>query len=307
LAIDRVFADLGLTVLERGWLSSNNIVFAAAGETPATVVDTGYVSHADQTCALVSRQLRGQPLGRVLNTHLHSDHCGGNAALQARWGCEVWVPEASFDDVLRWDEKRLTFDATGQRCDRFTAQRALCVGESVQLGARAWQVIAAPGHDPYAVMFFEPESRVVITADALWEHRVAINFPTLDGEPGFDAALAALDSIERLAPSVCIPGHGAPFTDLAAAIARSRCRLAQFAAEPARHLAYAERALTMFHMLEWQAVRRDALVQWLAEAPIFRAAWRDVLNSATRAEAVVERLLADGLLRLDEADTLRLP
>uniref|UniRef100_UPI0035A10BAD MBL fold metallo-hydrolase n=2 Tax=Delftia TaxID=80865 RepID=UPI0035A10BAD len=79
----------GMTVLERGWLSANNIVFAADPADPqddgAAVVDTGYVSHADQTVLLIEQTLAGQPLARILNTHLHSDHCGGNAALQARW------------------------------------------------------------------------------------------------------------------------------------------------------------------------------------------------------------------------------
>ncbi|HEY9024504.1 MAG TPA: MBL fold metallo-hydrolase, partial [Burkholderiaceae bacterium] len=79
-------ASLGLTVLERGWLSANQAVFAACGDAPTTVVDTGFCAHADQTLALVDHALGGAPLGRIVNTHLHSDHCGGNAALQRRGG-----------------------------------------------------------------------------------------------------------------------------------------------------------------------------------------------------------------------------
>jgi len=59
-------------------------VFAATDGTPATVVDTGFCRHSEQTIALVDRALAGTPLARIVNTHLHSDHCGGNAALQAR-------------------------------------------------------------------------------------------------------------------------------------------------------------------------------------------------------------------------------
>jgi glyoxylase-like metal-dependent hydrolase (beta-lactamase superfamily II) len=47
------------------------------------VVDTGYVTHAEQTLALIESVLGTRPLDRILNTHLHSDHCGGNAALQS--------------------------------------------------------------------------------------------------------------------------------------------------------------------------------------------------------------------------------
>ena len=46
------------------------------------VVDTGYCIHAEQTLALVEAALQGAPLQRIVNTHLHSDHCGGNALLR---------------------------------------------------------------------------------------------------------------------------------------------------------------------------------------------------------------------------------
>ncbi|OYU79767.1 MAG: MBL fold metallo-hydrolase, partial [Burkholderiales bacterium PBB5] len=66
---------VGLTVLERGWLSSNNLVIhPAPGEPGAVLVDTGHSHHADQTLALLQRTLGHTPLARIVNTHLHSDH-----------------------------------------------------------------------------------------------------------------------------------------------------------------------------------------------------------------------------------------
>lgn len=56
--------------LERGWLSANNIVFLDADA--ATIVDTGYCIHAEQTLSLVRSCIGTRPLGRILNTHLHS-------------------------------------------------------------------------------------------------------------------------------------------------------------------------------------------------------------------------------------------
>ena len=38
----------------------------------------------EHAVALVQAALGGQALELLLNTHLHCDHCGGNAALQAR-------------------------------------------------------------------------------------------------------------------------------------------------------------------------------------------------------------------------------
>ena len=72
-----------MRVFERGWLSSNNVLLFD-DDSSATLVDTGYVSHRTQTLALVQSALGGRKLTRILNTHLHSDHCGGNALPAAR-------------------------------------------------------------------------------------------------------------------------------------------------------------------------------------------------------------------------------
>ena len=66
-------------VLERGWLSSNNIVFV--GKDKTAIVDTGYCTHENQTLTLLRHVLKGRALNEIYNTHLHADHCGGNTIL----------------------------------------------------------------------------------------------------------------------------------------------------------------------------------------------------------------------------------
>ena len=112
-------ARAGITVFERGWLSSNNVLIRGDANNGAAVIDTGYWFHADQTLALLRRALGGEPLARVVNTHLHSDHCGGNAAVAAAFGAEIDVPIGSAKLVDAWDEEQLTYAATGQHCPRF--------------------------------------------------------------------------------------------------------------------------------------------------------------------------------------------
>lgn len=296
--------ELGLVVLERGWLSSNNIVFR--GRLGATVVDTGYDSHAEQTVALLRRELRDEPLVTIVNTHLHSDHCGGNAALQQAWGSEAWIPEVSFDAVHHWDLTRLTFTATDQRCTRFRADRPLAVEQSLRLGEFDWRVLPAPGHDPEAVMLFQQDSRVLISADALWEHHLAIIFPELYGRSGFSDAHRVLDRIQELAPRVVIPGHGPPFSVVAAAIEASRSRLTAFERDPLRHLGYAARALVTFRLLELRRCDRQQLLDWMMRTPIFvalRAQSPDGESGASLAHQTIKRLLSDGMLR-QEGSTL---
>ena len=55
MSADGIALPPAMRVFERGWLSSNNILFAGPG--PTTLVDTGYLLHAEQTLALVARAL----------------------------------------------------------------------------------------------------------------------------------------------------------------------------------------------------------------------------------------------------------
>jgi len=295
-----MFETLGLAVLERGWLSANQAVFRARGATPATVVDTGFCAHAGQTLALVDHALGGEPLGRIVNTHLHSDHCGGNEALQRRGDIETWVPAPSMPAVEGWDEAALSYRLTDQPCPRFVADRALVPGGRIAMGEATWQIHAAPGHDMDAVMLFEPQTRTLIAGDALWEQRLAIIFPELVGKDGFGPTRATLSLIERLQPRAVLPGHGRPFGDVARALAASRERVAAFERHPERHAQHAARALLVFHLLEVRQAGFGELVDWMRQAPIYRAVARraglDDAGATEWAAGHVRRLIDDGVL-----------
>ena len=309
--IAATFAALGIEVLERGWLSSNNVLFdvGKAGAS-ATLVDTGYELHAGQTVAWLRQRLGGRALGRVINTHLHSDHCGGNAALQREYGCEVWVPAVSLEAVRNWDEDRLTYRATDQACARFEAAGGLHAGSEVWIGARPWQAWATPGHDSEALVYFEPRSRVLIAGDALWRERLAIVFQALAGGDGFVNVRHTLDLIASLAPRIVIPGHGAPFTDVAQALLASRHRLAAFEREPEKHFVYALRALAMFHLLEHRRRPYAQMRAWMAATPVL-VRGRETLgispeHALALIDACLERLIAHAQLTL-AGDVLALP
>ncbi len=255
-----------MRVFERGWLSANNILFVDDEDT--VLVDTGYVTHAPQTVALVEAALQGRPLARIVNTHLHSDHCGGNAALQARWQPRTAIPAAEAEAVAAWDTDALSYVATGQQCDRFTFDSVLQDGDVLRLGGIDWQVVAAPGHDPHAVMLFAPAQRILISGDALWENGFGVIFPELEGESGFAEQAAVLERIAELDARVVIPGHGRMFAEVAAALERAKGRLGYLSADPARNASHAVKVLVKFKLLEQQRMARAELVAWMEAAPL---------------------------------------
>jgi glyoxylase-like metal-dependent hydrolase (beta-lactamase superfamily II) len=288
----------GLHVLERGWLSSNNVLLE--DDDGATLIDTGHSVHAEQTLALLRQLLDGKPLRHVVNTHLHSDHCGGNAAVQREWGPEVRVPSGSLQAVQRWDEQALSYRPTRQRCDRYSAQGSVAPGQVLRIGRRDWQVMAAPGHDPESVILFDARHGVLISADALWENGFGVVFPELDGAAAFDDVEQVLELIETLPVRCVIPGHGAPFTDVAAALGRARARLAGFRASPRRHLRHGAKVLLKYHMMEEREQAHAALHDWLRDTPLMQSIWdglgRPEGSFAAWAELLLQELLAGGVL-----------
>ena len=256
------FLPAGVSVLERGWLSSNNIVIQGADGT--ALIDSGYCTHAPQTLALLASALQGRVLDLLLNTHLHSDHCGGNAALQAAYPqLQTHIPPGGSAHVAQWDAQALSYLPTGQTCPPFEFNSTLKPGTDIRLGDLPWQIHAAPGHDPHSVILFEPVSRTLVSADALWERGFGVVFPELDGVGAFDEVAQTLDVIEALQPATVVPGHGAPFASgITEAIAFARKRLDGFVANPAKHLQYAAKVLLKFKLLELQHIEASALTAW---------------------------------------------
>ncbi len=294
-----------MRVFERGWLSANNILFLDGDDT--ALVDSGYVTHAPQTVALVASALDGRPLLRLINTHLHSDHCGGNAALQARWQPQTFIPAAEAEAVRTWDTEALSYRATGQQCDRFGFDALLHDGDLLRLGGIDWQVVAAPGHDPHAVMLFAPEPRILISGDALWENGFGVIFPELEGESGFAEQAAVLERIATLDVRLVIPGHGRMFTDVPAALTRAQGRLRHLGADAARNAVHAVRVLVKFKLLEAQRMPRADLLAWMNEAPLMqriRARFMPERVMADILEETLRALAGAGALALEGDDVL---
>ena len=267
-----------MRVFERGWLSSNNILFLGRGET--ALVDTGYVTHAEQTVALARHALQGRPLDLVINTHLHSDHCGGNAALQAAFACRTVIPESEAAKVRAWNEDELTYKATGQQCPRFRFDGTLSPGDVLTLGDMTWQALAAPGHDPHSLILFCPDEGILISADALWENGFGVVFPELEGESGFAEVRATLELIASLDVKLVIPGHGAPFTDVNKALATAFSRVDYFMADPARNAQNAVKVMLKFLLLERQSMPLEEVQSLLCGMALTREANQRYLQMA---------------------------
>lgn len=290
----------GMVVIQRGWLNANHVLFRENDNDGAVLIDSGYVTHADTTLALLRQPdaLGQRPLARVLNTHCHSDHMGGNARLQREYGAQLWVPEAEAPHIQNWDQAALWLDDAGQQAEPFRVDGLLRPGESLLLGQTEWQLLAAPGHRNEALMFYAPEYRILISGDALWQNGLGAVLP--DGQnAGIDAALATLDLIAALPVDYVIPGHGRPFADVGAALQRASRRLQALRSDPQRWAMSLLKSLLLFNLLEMGSLPLAQLPAYLDGLPLLQRVSRFLLQQPSMELAQV--LLAE----LEQARVVR--
>ena len=288
----------GLHVLERGWLSANNILLTDPDS--ATLIDSGYVTHQAQTLALVQNALNGRKLDRLVNTHLHSDHCGGNHLLQTHYTqLETWIPPGEAKAVSIWDAAALSYEATGQLCPRFKFEGLLQVGQILRLASLNWEVHAAPGHDPHSVILFEPTHKILISADALWANGFGVVFPELGGVDAFHEVAQTLDLIESLKPIWVIPGHGAVFENVDAALGIARKKLDGFVQNPQKHGRYGAKVLLKYKLLELTQVENKTFKTWATGVPYLKQ-----LHQTFGEKLPMQDWLEDMLLDLERSNAL---
>jgi len=222
-----------LVFIERDWLSANHVLFHDGDE--ATLVDTGYGKFNDVTIEKLDAALDGADLARIINTHIHSDHIGGNMALQRiHRGCSITVPVDEQPALVNWDSPEQMLSYADQEAERFAWDDVIEPGQTVTLGGEPWQAIATPGHDMGSLVFYSPARRILISADALWEHSSGFVPPqAIDAKP-LAAQRATFKRLAELDVALVLPGHGPMFTDFAGALKRASDKLELFASDDLR-------------------------------------------------------------------------
>ena len=138
-----------IAFIERDWLSANHVMFrdVDSGDS-ATLIDSGYGKFNDVTIEKVDAVLHDwgdSSLNRIINTHIHSDHIGGNAALQRlHAGCSITVPVDEQPALVNWDAPEQMLSYADQEAERFAWDDVIEPEQSLLLGGETWQAIATP-------------------------------------------------------------------------------------------------------------------------------------------------------------------
>jgi glyoxylase-like metal-dependent hydrolase (beta-lactamase superfamily II) len=211
--------------LTRLWAFNCYLVPEADG---LTLVDTNMSGSG--AAILRAAQRLGQPISRIALTHAHADHAGSLDELAAQLpGVEVALAArtAAFlrgELGLQADEPQTPL--RGGFVTRTTpASRLLQPGDSVG----SLRVVAAPGHTPDQIAFFDERDGSLIAGDAFQTQagtavagvtRWLFPFPAL-ATWHLPTALQTAVALRALNPSRLVVGHGRVLVNPAAAMDRA--------------------------------------------------------------------------------------
>jgi glyoxylase-like metal-dependent hydrolase (beta-lactamase superfamily II) len=293
----------GITVVERGWLNCNQILLTSPHEN--VLIDSGYGRHAATTLSIVENKLNGAALHRLINTHCHSDHMGGNRALREKYGCRITIPAGEARHVVPWTTQSCWSAEMDQYVEQFAFDDTITDGDTFSAGGVTWEAIAAPGHDMDALMFWCASRRVLISGDALWERGMGFVWPSNAGNvpnSNIHAAFQTFTVIEALRPAMIIPGHGAPFGEVKSSLEFNRSKLDALARDPRKAARNVAKSLFVFALLDKGQMPASELVAYLANVPTYRKLDEEFLHVGIEELALMmqQELVAQGAVTLED-------
>ncbi len=218
--------------------------YVIVGDDGVTLVDCGWDSsrsYAALTDGLAALGVSIADIGQLIVTHSHPDHVGLARRIVAESGAH-WVMhrrDALYLRALPEEARALTaetdhwlvrcgipsieLEATamvGQWLLSLGGDRQPDVlledGETLRCSPYAFRVIATPGHADGLFCLYDQETGVLISSDHVLERispQIGLHAEG-QGDP-LGRYLRSLARVAELPASIVLPGHGAPFRDLA--------------------------------------------------------------------------------------------
>lgn len=268
--------DRPWSLLRRPYPNANVVLLH--GPRPV-LVDTG---HAGDVAALFAwlrdEGVAPDSLALVVNTHHHSDHVGGNPALQAL-GVPLATGAAEAEAINRRDPEACDSAWLRQPVHPYRIDRALAPDEVIDTGAVRWRVIPTPAHSPGHVSLFAPDPGLLVAGDLFHGDDTGWPPPPSRLPDALGLAEASLARVAALAPRAAVSGHGAPIDDPAAAIAAARDRVARWRAAPDRAAWHAAKRIFAHALIVSGGMTRAQAEDELRAAPWLAAYAADWLGA----------------------------
>lgn len=248
-----------LHFLQRGWINSNTVIIT--GGAGPVAVDTGHPSSAAETARLIGQIVDLAEIRLIVNTHCHWDHIGGNRVLREVSGAPTAVSAATAHILRQHDRRLMWLDYFAADCEPVTVDITWQDGDVVELGAYRFEVITTPGHAPDSIALYQPQTCLLISADALHDGDCGILNTAVHGDHILDEAITTVEKLQQYNIALALPGHGGLITDPAASLQSLARRLAEFKTYPEKMALHLLRRVTMTAVLLAQPIRRQQFIE----------------------------------------------
>ncbi len=141
----------------------------------------------------------------IINTHGHTDHIAGNAALHQKYGAPILIHAADREMLTSPTANLSAF--MGRSTISPDADRLLAADDRIALGDEFLQVIVTPGHTPGGISLYTPG--LAFVGDTLFFESIGrTDFPGGSHRQLLDSIRKRLFSLP--AGTKVFPGHGEP-------------------------------------------------------------------------------------------------
>jgi Zn-dependent hydrolases, including glyoxylases len=174
-----------------------------------TLIDSGCRKTAGALAAWLRRQ--GIRPGRIVHTHHHEDHTGGDGELVRAFGVRVEAPPGTVPILRRFYRLPAYRRMVWGQPENVEARP---LGREVTIGGMRFLVVPTPGHCADHVALFEPERRWLFSGDLYIAPRVVYIRPVEIARE----EMASLRRLIALEPEVLFCAHAGVVTDATAAL-----------------------------------------------------------------------------------------
>ncbi len=288
-----------IVFLQSRWPSANSYLITSD---PPVLIDTGY--HTDLArleAGLAARGVRPRDIGLIINTHTHSDHIGGNAAIQARSGAPIAMHEYEGRPISQGDWWGTGVRYLDQEAPPFLVARYLHDGETLQFGDLRLEVLHVPGHSSGSVALYERSRETLIVGDVFHASDVGwINAP-IEGTIAVYNALRSIERLRRLPIRRAYSGHGPEITDVDKSARAAIERIESFIADPRRMALHGMKRVFVFALMIQAGIPEQEVLAYLRRTlwfPEFCVRYFDGESLEAVAGRLRGELLASGAIAL---------
>lgn len=173
LLVENTYMSLLVSTIPVTAFAQNSTILMCKGTKEAAILDPG--GEIEKLLAGL-KDMDARPT-KILLTHAHIDHAGGTAELARLLNIPIIGPHKEDDfwiQSLPQQSAMFGFPAV----ESFTPDQWLEDGNKVTIGNVTLEVIHTPGHTPGHVVFFQPDQKLALVGDVIFNGSIGrTDFP----------------------------------------------------------------------------------------------------------------------------------